>query len=601
MAVNAQESLIHNVNNRLTTSLNGQWKYIIDPYETGYRFHRNWIPYDEDPKTTASAKNYFSNAKAVNSWDRVEYDFDKSDVIKVPSDWNSQKTALLYYEGTVWYKNSFDYKLNKNKRLFLYFGSANYESDIYLNGKKLGKHKGGFDPFNYEITDLVKNTDNFLIVRVNNQRKKENVPNLATDWWNYGGLTGDVKLIELPETHIRDYHIQLDKNNSEIIKGYVQLNGKQLSQKVMIEILGTKTKKAMITDSTGNATFSIKAKKIIKWYPKRPKLYKVLLRCETDIITDQIGFRTIKVKDIEIVLNDKPIFLRGISLHGEIPQRKGRANSYEDAKYLLGQAKELNCNFVRLAHYPHTEYMPRLADEMGLLLWEEIPVYWGIDYKNTETYQQAENQLKTLINRDKNRASVIIWSLANETPVNEERNTFLKKLKRAALELDTNRLISAALEREESKEKKEITINDPFAQEVDIVSCNEYLGWYGSLPSYCSSVSWNIPLNKPFFISEFGGGALYGYHGDSLTIWTEEYQEYLYKEQLKMLKKIPALRGMTPWILFDFRSPRRNLPDIQDGWNRKGLISNEGKKKKAFYILKDYYKEIEKKYHYDIN
>ena len=549
----------------------------------------------------ASAKNYYSNAKPINRWDRIEYDFDRSAELHVPGDWNHQKKELLYYEGTVWYKKSFDYALPKNKRLFLYFGSANYESDIYLNGNKLGKHKGGFDPFNYEITNLVKAKNNYLIIRTNNQRRKENVPNMTTDWWNYGGLTGEVKLVELPENFIQDYHIQLDQNNAGIIKGHIQLNGNKLAQRVTISIAKAGIKKIFYTNKEGYAHISINAKNIKKWYPERPQLYEVKIHCETDSIIDKIGFRTIKTAGPEILLNGKPIFLRGISLHAEIAQRKRRAYSKSDALYLLAQIKELNCNFARLAHYPHAEHMPRTADSLGILLWEEIPVYWGIDYENPGTYIQAENQLKTLIARDKNRASVIIWSLANETPANDKRNIFLKKLKNTVISLDSNRLISAALEREEIPEKKEITVHDPFAKEVGIVSCNEYLGWYGSLPDECEKVIWNIHFNKPFFISEFGGGALYNYHGDPLTVWTEEYQEYLYIEQLKMLKKIPSLRGMTPWILFDFRSPRRNLPGIQDGWNRKGLISNEGYRKKAYYILKKFYAEMEKEYRYEID
>ncbi|MEM7110730.1 MAG: glycoside hydrolase family 2 TIM barrel-domain containing protein, partial [Bacteroidota bacterium] len=272
----------------------------------------------------------------------------------------------------------------------------------------------------------------------------------------------------------------------------------------------------------------------------------------------------------------------------------------EDARMQFGWAKELNCNFVRLAHYPHNENMPRIADEIGLLLWEEIPVYWGIDYENPVAYHQAVNQLKSLVHRDKNRASVIVWSMANETPETEARLEFLKKLRNTALEIDPNRMISAALERDETPGKKEMVIPDPFAEFTDLVSCNEYVGWYGTTPEECAKVTWNINFNKPFFISEFGGGALYNYHGDKMDRWTEEYQEYLYIEQLKMLKKIPSLRGMTPWILADFRSPRRNLPEIQDGWNRKGLISDRGFKKKAFYVLKAYYDEIEQSYQYDI-
>ncbi len=598
----AQENLIHNVYSRASTSLNGNWHYIIDPYETGYRNHRNWIPFDVKDYGKASAKPYWTNKKMENSSDRIEYDFDKSPTLSVPGDWNHQKDELLYYEGTVWYKTSFDYDLPANKRLFLYFGAANYETVAYLNGEKIGLHQGGFDPFNFEITDKVKTTGNFLVVRVDNRREKERVPNLTTDWWNYGGITRDVKLVELPKNFVLDYHIQLDRSDPSMIRGYVQLDGPSIgAQTVTLSIPEIRQENSFTTDANGYVEISLPAKKIKRWYPERPKLYDVTISTGEEQVEDRIGFRTIETRGEDILLNGKSIFLRGISLHEEVPQRMGRAYSGDDARMLLGWARALNCNFVRLAHYPHNEHMPRVADEMGLLLWEEIPVYWGIDYENPVAYNQAVNQLTSLVHRDKNRASVVVWSMANETPETEARLEFLKKLRETALSIDPNRLISAALERDETPGKKEMVIPDPFAQYVDLVSCNEYVGWYGTLPEECSEVTWNIDFNKPFFISEFGGGALYNYHGDKLDRWTEEYQEYLYKEQIKMLRKVSPLRGMTPWILVDFRSPRRNLPEIQDGWNRKGLLSDRGFKKKAFYVLKSFYDEMEKKYAYKID
>ncbi|MEM9298410.1 MAG: glycoside hydrolase family 2 TIM barrel-domain containing protein [Bacteroidota bacterium] len=594
---NAQDRLLHNAYHRPYTSLNGNWHYIIDPYETGYRNHRNWTPFDVKDYGKASAKPYWTNKKMESPSDRIEYDFDKAPTLSVPGDWNSQRPELLYYEGTLWYKTSFDYDLASNNYLFLYFGAANYETTVYLNGEKLGLHQGGFNPFNFEITDQVRKDDNFLIVRVDNKREKDRVPNLTTDWWNYGGITRDVKLIEVPKVFIQDYHIQLDKSNPKEVKGYVQVSGAVQTVSIRIPEIGFS--QSFVTDN-GKAEISFSAKRLKKWYPKRPKLYEVEITAGNDKLHDKIGFRTIETRGEDILLNGQSIFLRGISLHEEVPQRMGRAYSEEDARMQFDWAKELNCNFVRLAHYPHNENMPRIADEIGLLLWEEIPVYWGIDYENPVAYNQAVNQLKSLVHRDKNRASVIVWSMANETPETEARLEFLKKLRNTALEIDPNRMISAALERDETPGKKEMVIPDPFAEFTDLVSCNEYVGWYGTTPEECARVTWNINFDKPFFISEFGGGALYNYHGDKMDRWTEEYQEYLYIEQLEMLKKIPALRGMTPWILADFRSPRRNLPEIQDGWNRKGLISDRGFKKKAFYVLKAYYDEIEQSYQYDI-
>ncbi|MEM7485364.1 MAG: glycoside hydrolase family 2 TIM barrel-domain containing protein [Bacteroidota bacterium] len=599
--VGAQEHLLQNVYNRPSTSLNGNWKYVIDPYDTGYRNHRNWTPFDEVESTKASAKPYYTDKVIEERWDRVEYNFNTSPEIIVPSDWNSQFEKLQYYEGAIWYRTTFDYTTDTDQRTFLYFGAANYQTDVYLNGEKVGQHLGGFDPFNFDITDKLKTKDNSLVVRVDNRREKHRVPNYTTDWWNYGGITREVKLVSVPKTHIQDYSLQLDKNNPNQIKGYVQVSNTTAGQAITIQIPEAKINETFTTDTDGKVEIVLSAKKLKKWYPKRPKLYEVSLSSGSDALKDQIGFRTITTEGADILLNGKSIFLRGISLHEENPIKVGRAKSMEDAKMLFGWAKELNCNFVRLAHYPHNENMPRLADKLGLLLWEEIPVYWGIDYENPTAFAQAKSQLETLVHRDKNRASVIVWSVANETPDLDSRLVFLRKLKDIALAIDDTRFISAALERDEQSTANTIKIPDPFAEDVDVLSCNEYIGWYSGLPSRCAEVTWDLPEDKPFFVSEFGGGALYNHHGDKLTRWTEEYQEYLYEEQLNMLQKIPTLRGMTPWILVDFRSPRRNLPLIQDGWNRKGLISENGFKKKAFHTLKAFYDEMEKKYDYKIN
>jgi beta-glucuronidase len=153
-------------------------------------------------------------------------------------------------------------------------------------------------------------------------------------------------------------------------------------------------------------------------------------------------------------------------------------------------------------------------------------------------------------------------------------------------------LISAALEQSNYKGNPLIrTIEDPFAETVDILSFNQYIGWYDGLPEKTRQIKWQIEQNKPVLISEFGAGAKYGLHADRDTRWSEEYQEFLYQETLKMLGNIEQLSGFSPWILADFRSPRRHLPEIQDGWNRKGLISDKGDKKKAFFVLKKYYDE----------
>jgi beta-glucuronidase len=580
-AVRAQQiGLIANTEGRKTVSLNGQWQTIVDPYESGYYNYR-YQPSDN---------GYFKNAKPKSKTDLIEYDFDSSATLNVPGDWNTQSDQLFFYEGTVWYKKSFDYQRKPNTRLFVYFGAANYLADVYLNGEKLGRHEGGFTPFNFEITKLVRDTGNFLVVKVDNKRSRDAVPTLMTDWWNYGGLTREVKLVETPATFVHDYLIQLQKGSQKRVSGWVKLAGEKLSQRITVRIPEAGITKTFATDNNGLAAIDFNTD-LKLWSPENPKLYDVLIEAETDQVREQIGFRTIETSGTDILLNGRPIFLRGICIHEEAPLRGGRAYSREDAQTLLGWAKELGANFVRLAHYPHNEFMVREADRLGILVWSEIPVYWTIQWENPTTLENARNQLGEMITRDKNRAAVVIWSVANETPLSDARLSFLKNLISHARSLDPRRLLSAAMERHYIDDTTQM-IDDPLGEYLDVLGCNEYVGWYDGLPEKADRLEWRSKYQKPLVMSEFGGDALYGHHGDALTRWAEEYQENIYQHQIAMLKKIPFLRGTSPWILTDFRSPRRPLPNIQDYWNRKGLISNRGEKKKAFYVLQQWYREL---------
>jgi beta-glucuronidase len=372
------------------------------------------------------------------------------------------------------------------------------------------------------------------------------------------------------------------------IAGWVKINGSNKIQKVKIEIPEITLSKEVNTDKNGFATFEIE-KEFELWSPENPKLYEVKISTGSETIRDLVGFRTIETKGTDILLNGKPIYLKGISIHEEAPYENGsRAFSDDHAKVLLGWAKDMSCNFVRLAHYTHNEAMVKMADKMGLLVWAEIPVYWTISWKNESTYKNAENQLTSMITRDKNRSSIILWSMANETPLSEPRYNFLSNLVSKARELDPTRLITAAMERHYTDDRT-LMIDDKFGEKVDVLGCNAYIGWYDGLPEKCRTIEWKTIYDKPVIISEFGGGAMFGNHGDKSTRWTEEFQESLYKENIDMFKKVDFVKGISPWILKDFKSPRRHQPRIQDFWNVKGLITDQGDKKKAYYILKQFY------------
>ena len=575
--------LIQNVNAYESMSLNGDWNYIVDVQEEGYY----------DYRMNPTRWGFFQNAKPQRPEDLIEYDFDKSPTMQIPSDWNTQDERLFFYEGTVWFKKSFQAVPTKDYRTLLYFGAVNYDCHVYLNGRHVAHHIGGFTPFNYDVSELLKEGDNVVIVKVDNKRHAEDVPTQIFDWWNYGGITRDVKLVKVTPVYLEDYSLQLMKADGKAknreISFSAKLNKAEAGHKVVVYIPELKLQQQLTTDAEGkvSVTLKVSAKKLQLWSPETPKLYQVNLSLDTSTYTDNIGFRTIETHDKQILLNGKPIFLKGISIHNEKPNGGGRANSVNDAHTLLSWAHELGCNFVRLAHYPHHEEMVREAEKMGILVWSEIPVYWTIAWKNTQTFENARQQLTDMISRDHNRANVIIWSIANETPHSAERDDFLSRLAKYARTLDNTRLISMAMEVTGASNYVN-RLNDNMNQYVDVVSFNQYIGWYRDVND-APKMTWEIPYNKPVIVSEFGGGAKYGYHGAKNQRWTEEFQENLYIENCAMLDKIEGLAGTTPWILKDFRSPRRVLNGIQDYYNRKGLVSDKGEKKKAFFILKKWY------------
>ena len=590
--------LVQNAAARDHVVLDGSWKAVVDPLDTGARNIFN------EPRDDAGS--YGADARMGNRWDLIEYSFDDDDALRVPGDWNSQRDRLFFYEGSVWYRRTFRVSRAPDERLVLRFGAANARAKVYLDGEMIGEHEGGYTPFDLEVTDRipagdadlamgnVEGTEHSLVVQVNNVRERAAVPTDNQDWWNYGGLTRSVLLLRLPETYVSDYSVQLEDDGE--IAAWVALEGSDLSQTVTVSVPELGVSETAQTDADGVARVRLPFAGE-RWSPESPRLYRVVLEAETDRVEDEIGFRTIEVDGFDVVLNGEPVFLRGISVHEEAPNRGGRGLTPAENRQLLQWAKDLGCNFVRLAHYPHNEDMVRAADELGLMVWSEIPAYWALTFDDPATYASADSQVREMITRDKNRASVVLWSVANETPVSPSRTAFLTRLTETVRDLDPTRLVTAAVFAEITGEPGGGTlfrIEDPLAEHLDVVGVNEYVGWYGSLPEAATTTRWETTVTKPLVISEFGAGALYGLRADSLTRWTEDYQAYVYREQIAMLRRVPFLRGMSPWILTDFRSPRRPLAGVQDWWNRKGLLSDRGERKQAFYVLRDFYDEIER-------
>ena len=569
-------ALLTHVIHAQTTSLNGEWKVLIDPTGIG-DWRQVWLE-DRPQKKT----------------DFFEYSFKGAPVLKVPADFNSQRCELTYYEGTVWYQKQFKYRIRNEKRLFLHFGAVNYIADVYLNGSKLGSHEGGFTPFQFEITGKVKEGGNALVVKVNNTRHKDGLPGNGYDWLNYGGITRDVNIIERAGTYIEDYSIQLKKSSVNTVAGRVQLNGTQPAQNINIKIPELNLLYKTRTNEKGMASIEFSSAFTL-WSPQLPKLYKVVIESETDTVVDRIGFRSIEVKGNKILLNGNPVFLKAVNIHEENPYKGARASSKEDAVLLLNAARELGCNMVRLAHYPHNENMVKEAERMGLMVWSELPVYQHIEFADDAVRTKMATMLEEMVRRDKNRCGVVIWSLSNETyPGTPNRDNALVELTQQCRALDSTRLITHVTNTQRY-ENNTFDIWDPLYRASDFISLNEYIGWYIPWQGKPAATKWNLVCpDKPLFISEFGGEALYGSHygaADEAAFWTEAYQAKIYTSQIEMFNTVPNLCGVCPWLLFDYRSPGRMHPVYQKGYNRKGLLSDKGYKKKAWYIMQTYYRQ----------
>ena len=563
-------------NNRKTEKLNGQWHYVIDQYDVGLR--DNW----HNPRDL--------NEQGVQvPWD---YHTEQGELTDLPGCWNKIDPKYFYFEGCVWYSRTFLYNpVQNDERVFLRIGAGNYDTKVYLNTRFLGNHYGGSTPFYVELTDdLYKFKKNSIQICVNNTRTIDRVPMRNTDWYNWGGVYRDIELIRVPGVFIKDFKINLvPDNNYSNINFKVEISDKNAEGSVIIFIPGLNIKKNFPVKN-GRCEEIINASPEL-WSTDNPRLYDVYVSYDKDSISDRVGFRQINVNGTNIFLNGKKVFLTGISCH-EDDVNLGKATNREDIFRRYKHAKELGCIFLRLAHYPHHELASKIADEVGLLLWEEIPVYWAIAFANQATYDDAENQLLELINRDFNRASVIIWSVGNENADTDERLDFMSKLAKKAKSVDTTRLVTAACLVNHEKN----IIEDRLIDFLDIIGLNEYYGWYNPNFHELILLGENSKPDKPVIISEFGAGAKAGHHGTIHEKFTEEYMENIYKLQTETIKKLDYVKGMTPWILYDFTCPRRQN-QFQKGYNRKGLIAEDkNTKKKAFFVLQAFYKEQNEKF-----
>jgi beta-glucuronidase len=549
------------VGGRARESLDGIWRFTPDVFEEGLRQH--WYRDEGVPAAARTAP-----------WDG---DPATGYRLRVPSCWNLARPEWKHFEGSAWLSRDFAFRARApGERVFLRVGAASSDAKVFINGRFLGNHLGGSTPFFVELTGRL-GAHNRLTLCVSNARRADGVPMHHFDWFNYGGIHREVALIRVPPVFVRDLFLRLD---GDAVALGAEISDRRARGRARLRIAG-------LVDTTvpvenGRVRARIKASPRL-WSPDNPRLYDVTFGFGADTVRDRIGFRTIAVAGTEILLNGAPIRLKGACVH-EDDVARGRVTGAADIARRFAHLRALGGNFLRLAHYPHHELVAQLADRHGVLLWSEIPVYWAIDFANPRTLADAANQLTELIKRDRNRASVLLWGVGNENADTAERLAFMRSLARTARRLDPSRLVSAAC----LVNKREKRIDDRLARHLDVIGINEYYGWYDPDVADLDAIGRNLGARKPVVVTEVGAEAPAGQGGRGL--FGERRMAQVYRTQVTAFARNPWIKGVAAWLLYDFRSERRQNA-FQRGFNRKGLIAADKRtKKRAFAILRDFYR-----------
>ena len=532
----------------------GVWRFLVDPGDIGVK--EEWYTFE-----------YFAN-----NWNLTKE-------IGVPHNWNAMP-GLERYEGVGWYFK--EVRRNTlgdiaNKECVLHFKGVNYHATVWWNGRYLGSHEGGFLPFEFKVPLAFIQSMNIITVRVENTRKPDRIPGMNFDWYNWGGIHRAVLLGIYNIQRIKFVHIETTSLERDFALLRVRC-GVTAAQALHWQILEGSRQVAWGKETLRGIkdVFRIKVPNPRAWDPQSPFMYDFVatLSNSGEVFRVKFGIRTISIHSTQLLLNGKPVKLRGINLHEEqVPY--GRCQLPVMRAYDVQNIRALGFNAIRSAHYPHDETLPQLCDELGLLLLEEIPVYWDCDFGNPKVFRLAAKMLKSLVYRDFNHPSVIMWSCGNEIPVERpECARFMRQAMKWVRHFDTSRIVFYVGMR---------FFCDTTRKHADINAINEYFGWY-----YLSTKHLNFFLDviyyshpqKPWIITEFGAGAKLGFRDTAKepAKFSEEKQAAILAHTIRILNAKPYVAGWFIWVYRDFRSPLRTN-QYQQGFNRKGIVSEKNEKK----------------------
>ena len=589
---------------RLYVDLSGDWELLYDEEAGNARVRGVRLSLSaRSPEVVELLSEQMRDALARGGWRRV----------RVPSVNNARGSEMEGFQGVAWYRKVFEVPaglLSGGKRVFLVFHGVNYVADVWLNGVYLGYHEGGFTPFVFDVTGALREGANMLVVRVDNvpwdseDARFVTVPYKKCDWWNYGGVYRDVYLEAVNATYIARLDLvprKLEEGWSlearvvivSACRGRARLelrvhpasavSGMEPGARSIVNLSETVVELSREVElEPGVSIVALRAEglKVREWSPESPFLYAAAARlvegeAVLDEVWDQFGFREVKAEGSRILLNGKPVFLKGVSRHEDYPEL-GRALTPSLIYGDLQIVKEMGANFLRTAHYPNHPLTYVYADRLGLLVWEEIPVYW-FDCEALRAQLArgiARQMLLEMVYRDFNRPSIIIWSLANECGCRDERVALLRDLAQAARRADPTRLLTQAIVWDPSDD------TTPRAG-LDVLSVNMYFGvFYGKLEDMDAAIK---ELRRrypsvPIVISEFGfwsGGGV----GEA------RQAEYFARAWKIIESNRDLLSGAAWWTAFDY--------DSMIVFDTFGALDwQRGRRKLLFYEIKRAYESF---------
>ena len=546
---------------RQSLSLSGEWGFYVDPMHRGIR--QEWWKNRRE-------KSYCFPCYDVNSR-----------TCTVPHNWCSEPD-LRYYDGTCLYQKIFDYPyLVEGKRTYITFGAVNFECSVYLNGEKVGEHNGGYLEFSVDVTEYIRPTDNDLWLVVDNTRHEGRIPAMIFDWWNDGGIIRDVVVYSVCEGGIDSYRLTTTLEGDSVMLSVSVVAG----DSVTLEIEGLGVCETF-RDST---TITMPRDKVRLYSDVDPHRYIVKLSTIGDSISEMVGLREVKVEGREIYLNGEKLFLKGVNVHEDFAPL-GSAENHEAIDRVIEYCKQLGVNFIRLAHYPHSRYFMDKAEEAGILMEEEIPLYWYVNW-DMGIEDKAKVQYDEMVYRDFNRASVIMWGVGNEMSKDIQNAPHIENLAKYLRGIDSSRPVTyVCSSRDKVGENYVPFMTDSMYESLDIIALNTYGGMRDADPfDNDKHVDAYAKYGKPIIVTETGAFGLLGVRDGSEI---DEINQAKFNEiQVSKILSSDYVRGLSVWVLIDGRTPIYHL-NPEPGIYYYGLIQQNGEKKPAFDSLRKIYADL---------